>query len=293
MAIFGDCADFMTSLQQIGRPNLHAVLRPRGASHEVLFATPAAVFRRFQELFQVCQTQMPISFETEAKSRVNSSHTWFILSWPFPLPFVSFLANLRFVAVLRLHSLSPASCSVAVCPSIPHTVRLWEERFVSEGSCTASTRQHKPCQANLPASKMPFLLGPASTLLIVLRLKWLKNLGSDDVIGGFLWWCAFQPCVPISDLWEDVFSDVLQPFCWSVCVVWTASSHATAGCKPRDFHVRGRSLHVRQQIQKLRKAHQIWGKMLTNHCHTMLECWPILLAKKILRRIWSLRHWNL
>lgn len=83
---------FMTSLQQIGRPNLHAILRPRGASHEVLFATPAAVFRRFQELFQVCQTQMPISFETEVLSRVNSSHshTWFILSWPFPLPFVSF-----------------------------------------------------------------------------------------------------------------------------------------------------------------------------------------------------------
>lgn len=66
---------FMTSLQQIGRPNLHAILRPRGASHEVLFATPAAVFRRFQELFQVCQTQMPISFETEVLSRVNSSHS--------------------------------------------------------------------------------------------------------------------------------------------------------------------------------------------------------------------------
>lgn len=84
---------FMTSLQQIGRPNLHAILRPRGASHEVLFATPAAVFRRFQELFQVCQTQMPISFEMDVKSRVNSSHTWLILSWPFPLPFVSFLAQ--------------------------------------------------------------------------------------------------------------------------------------------------------------------------------------------------------
>ena len=65
----------MTSLQQIGcgRPNLPDVLRPRGASHEVLFATPAAVFRRFQELFQVRQIfQVPNSFKIDVKSTVDS-----------------------------------------------------------------------------------------------------------------------------------------------------------------------------------------------------------------------------
>ena len=124
----------MTSLQQIDRQTQPDVLRPRGASHEVLFATPAAVFRRFQELFQVRQIHVPNSFEIDVKSTVDSRVIQFFFHGLFLCGLFLFWRNLRFVAVDSLYSLSPASCSVAICPSIPHTVRLSGERFVSEAS---------------------------------------------------------------------------------------------------------------------------------------------------------------